>query len=79
MGLHDVVNFYPNGKGLILMLEFVMKKYELTEIRAREFIEIRIQEDGGYQDKLHKILEDFSPLFFKGSPYLDKVFFVKAG
>ncbi len=75
ISLYDLVVFYPNGRGLSKMLEHVMAKYELSEERARTFIENRLNADGGYQDYLHKIIEDYSSMLFRGSPYLDKIIF----
>ena len=75
IGLYDLVVFYPNGRGLAKMLENIMAKYELTEERARTFIEKRLNAEGGYQDFLYKIIEDYSSILFRGSPYLDKIIF----
>ncbi|MCR9252305.1 MAG: hypothetical protein NXI20_17905 [bacterium] len=75
LSLNDQVIFYPNGKGIEKMHSILTDQFEMSDHEAKEWMEERMTDDGGYFEQLHEVINVFHSMFYNGTPYFENVEF----
>lgn len=69
--VNDKIIIYPTPSGWDKINELISDKYVIPLDEAKQWVEHRKTQDGGYQEQLWVIISDLHSMFFNGQAYLE--------